>query len=95
MKTTHGKRNSNLTEQRPAQDIKNPLYHVLAITLSLLARFVASISLILVFYLIVTPIGLLMRLAGRDTMGLRDKAEKNSCRVHSKARDAKHLEKLY
>ena len=84
-----------MTKLRPEQNIKNPVFRAMVTTLSLLARFVASISLILVFYLIVTPIGLLMRLAGRDSMRLREKNSERTCRVRSKARDAKHLEKPY
>ena len=50
---------------------------------------------VLVFYLIVMPIGFLLRIVGRDPMALAEKADKNTCRVSRKARDPKHLEKLY
>ena len=73
----------------------NPVYRFLEMTWSLLVRFVTFVALVLVFYLIVTPIGLLMRLAGRDSMGIGEKTNEKTCRVYRKARDAKHLEKPY
>ena len=74
---------------------RNPVRRYLAMTWSLLVRFISYVTLVVVFYLIVTPIGLLMRIMGKDAMGLADKDDKNTCRVSSKARDPKHLEKPY
>lgn len=87
--TIPGKRSLNLTEQQ------NPVRRTVAMAWSLFVRFVSYVALVLVFYLIVTPIGLLMRIMGKDSMGLAEKADKNTCRVSSKARDPKHLEKPY
>ena len=53
------------------------------------------ILLALVFYLIVTPIAVLMRALGRDAMGQAEKSNEKSCRVVSKVRDASHVEKTY
>lgn len=85
---TYGERSSNLTKQ-------NPFHRALKMTWSLLARCVSFLVLVLVFYIIVTPIGFLMRLAGRDSMGIGDKTNEKTCRVRKSARDAKHLEKPY
>ena len=87
--TIPGKRSLSLTKQR------NPVRRYLAMTWSLLVRFLSYVALVVVFYLIVTPIGLLMRIFGRDTMRLAKKPNKDTCRVTSKARDPKHLEKPY
>ena len=86
-----------MTEQRPTQDRKrqNVAYHIFTVTWSLLVRIISSVALTIVFYLIVTPIGLLLRLTGRDPMGLGEKSNDITCRVRSKVRDAKHLEKPY
>lgn len=87
--TNPGKRSSNLTKQQ------NPVRRYWAMTWSLLVRFVSYVALVVVFYLIVTPIGLLMRIIGKDAMGLAEKTSKDTCRVTSKTRDPKHLEKPY
>ena len=60
-----------------------------------LNRIVSPIVLGIVFFLVVTPIGLIMRIAGRDPMGQVKRPEDESCRVKSKSRDAKHLENPY
>ena len=78
-----------MTEQQ------NPVRRTVAMAWLLLVRFVSYVALVLVFYLIVTPIGLLMRIVGRDSMGLAEKTSKETCRIKSKARDPKHLEKPY
>ena len=72
-----------------------PVRRYLAMTWSLLVRFLSYVALVVVFYLIVTPIGLLMRIIGKDAMGLAEKTSKDTCRVTSKTRDPKHLEKPY
>ena len=87
--TIHGKRSSNLTKQQ------NPALRIVAMAWSLLVRMVWYVVLVLVFYLIVTPIGLLLRITGRDSMGLAEMASKKTCRVSSRARDPKHVEKPY
>ena len=53
------------------------------------------ILLALVFYLVVTPIAVLMRALGRDAMGQAEKSNEKSCRIDSKVRDARHVEKTY
>ena len=54
-----------------------------------------SIALSIVFFLVVTPIGLLMRITGRDPMGVADKSDQQSCRIVSKERKAKHVKTAY
>jgi hypothetical protein len=48
-----------------------------------------------VFYLIVTPIGAIRRLLGKDPMGTRAKADAESYRVLRKPRSASHLKRQY
>ena len=58
-------------------------------------RMLVPMLLAVVFYLVVTPIGLLIRLTGRDAMGRTDKSAQQSCRVKRKLRDSSHVEKPY
>lgn len=48
-----------------------------------------------VFYLIVTPIGAVRRLLGKDPMGTRAKADVESYRILRKPRSASHLKRQY
>jgi hypothetical protein len=48
-----------------------------------------------VFYLVVTPIGILRRLLGKDPMGKRLRADTESYRVVREPRPASHLIKQY
>ena len=48
-----------------------------------------------VFYLIVTPIGALRRLLGKDPMGTRAKGNIESYRILRKPRSASHLKRQY
>jgi hypothetical protein len=48
-----------------------------------------------VFYLVVTPIGLLRRLLGKDPMGRRLKPELETYRMVCKPRPGSHLKKQY
>lgn len=48
-----------------------------------------------VFYLVVTPIGIIRRLLGKDPMGKRLRADMESYRVVRKPRPASHLTKQY
>jgi Saxitoxin biosynthesis operon protein SxtJ len=48
-----------------------------------------------VFYLVVTPIGMIRRLLGKDPMGKQIKADINSYRVLRKPRAASHLRRQY
>ena len=48
-----------------------------------------------VFYLVVTPIGVLRRLFGKDPMGKKLKSDVDSYRVLRKPRSASHLTRQY
>jgi hypothetical protein len=48
-----------------------------------------------IFYLVVTPIGLIRRLLGKDPMGVQLKADVDSYRVIRKPRPATHLRRQY
>jgi hypothetical protein len=48
-----------------------------------------------VFYLVVTPIGAVRRLLGKDPMGIKSKGAVESYRVLRKARSASHLKRQY
>jgi hypothetical protein len=61
----------------------------------LLNRIVSPLVLGIVFFAVVTPIGLVMRLLGKDPLAHGKHDEANSFRVPSQARDAKHLERPY
>ena len=61
----------------------------------LLNRIVSPIILGIVFYVVVTPMGLIMRATGRDPMRKAEKSNQTSSRVKSNVRDASHLEKPY
>ena len=84
-KMTNGKRSLNLTESR------NGKLSIISALGDLLLRAVLA----LVFFLIVTPIGVVMRLLGRDAMRCADKSDAVSCRVISKNRDKNHVRKPY
>lgn len=49
----------------------------------------------LVFYLLVTPIGLVMRLMGKDPMTRGFDAEAKTYRVVKEGRDGKHMERQF
>jgi len=49
----------------------------------------------LLFYLLILPAGLIMRLAGKDPLQRKPMPEKPSYRVVSKSRPAKHMEKPF
>ena len=61
----------------------------------ILNKIVAPIVLGLVFYLVVTPTGLVMRLAGKDPLSLKTPAGRESLRVASHTRDRDHMERPY
>ena len=61
----------------------------------LLNRVVSPIVLGIVFFVVVTPMGLIMRATGRNPMGKIEKSTQTTARVKSNARDASHLEKPY
>jgi|GEM_PF-2902456 len=48
------------------------IYLFCSSVLKILNSFLSAIILILIFYLIVTPIGLILRLAGKDLLGLKN-----------------------
>lgn len=60
----------------------------------LLHRIVSPIVLGVIFFLVVTPFGIVMRLFGGDPMARRAKS-KRTCRVESVVRDPKHMERPY
>lgn len=47
------------------------------------------------FFLLIAPIGILMRLFGKDTLNNKLSAEQSSYRVVTKVRDKKHLERPF
>jgi hypothetical protein len=49
----------------------------------------------LVFYVVVTPIGIIRRMLGKDPMGRRIRPELNTYRVEREPRPASHLTKQY
>ena len=61
----------------------------------LLNRIVSPIVLGIVFFLVVTPMGLIMRLTGRDPMARKSRDDRGTCRVLSEKRNSKHLEHPY
>jgi hypothetical protein len=61
----------------------------------LLNRIVSPIVLGIVFFAVITPLGWLMRLFGRDPLAQGKDAEPDCFRVRSQARDPKHLERPY
>lgn len=73
----------------------NRVYHVWMRFGLLLNRIVSPIVLGVVFFLVVTPIGLVMRLTGRNPMNKTGDTKEGSLRVNCEARDAKHLERPY
>ncbi len=60
----------------------------------LLHRIVSPLVLGVVFFLVVTPFGIVMRLFGGDPMA-RKAESKGTCRKDSVARDPKHMERPY
>ena len=61
----------------------------------LLNKIVSPIVLGIVFFVVVTPLGLIMRMTGRDPMRRSEKSDQDSCRVKSNVRDASHFERPY
>lgn len=73
----------------------NRVYHVWMRFGLLLNRIVSPIVLGVVFFLVVTPTGLIMRLTGNNPMNKTGDAKDGSLRVRCEVRDAKHLERPY
>ena len=61
----------------------------------MLNRIVSPIVLGIVFFLVVTPMGLIMRLTGRDPMARKSRDDRATCRVPSEDRKSEHLEHPY
>ena len=61
----------------------------------ILNRIVSPVVLGIVFFLVVTPMGLIMRLAGRNPVKGHASENGDSYRVASKARKPDHLERPY
>lgn len=61
----------------------------------LLNRIVSPIVLGIVFFVVVTPVGLLMRITGRNPMKKIVDADQDSYRVKSASKDANHLERPF
>ena len=55
----------------------------------------SKILLGVVFYLVITPIGIIRRLLGKDPMGMRPRDDVDSYRVIRKPRPASHLKRQY
>ena len=47
------------------------------------------------FFLLIAPIGIIMRLFGKDTLGNKLSEDQTSYRITTKVRDKKHLEKPF
>jgi hypothetical protein len=73
----------------------NPVYRGWMRFGLLLNRVVSPIVLGIVFFVVLTPMGWLMRLAGRNPLAHGKEAGPSTFRVPSKARDPKHLERPY
>ena len=74
--------------------LKNVYYYWMRFGL-LLNIIVSPIVLGIVFFLVVTPMGLVMRMFRKDPMKQIVKSEEKTCRVQSISRDPSHLEKPY
>jgi ABC-type uncharacterized transport system permease subunit len=73
-----------------ARRLLNPFYLFYMSILKIINYFLTSAVLILIFYLIVTPTGLILRLCGKDLLGLKDK---NSDSYWIKKEDGLNLNK--
>ncbi|MEQ1802087.1 MAG: SxtJ family membrane protein [Gammaproteobacteria bacterium] len=61
----------------------------------LMSRITTPVIMGVVFYLVITPMGLVMRLAGKDSMARRPREPKSSYRIASTATPPERLEKPF
>lgn len=61
----------------------------------LISRVTTPLVLGLVYFAMITPVGVMMRLAGRDALARRFDAAKPSYRIPSRRRSREHMEKPY
>ncbi len=72
-----------------------PVYRVWMTLAVILGYFVSRILLSLIYYLVVTPIGLIMRLIGKDLLDLKLKDRESYWHVRDEEYDPKQTEKMY
>ena len=72
-----------------------PVYKVWMSLAVILGFFVSRILLSLIFYLVVTPIGLIMRLWGKDLLDMKLKDRDSYWHVRSEEYDPRRTEKMY
>ena len=72
-----------------------PVYKVWMGLAVILGFFVSRILLSLIFYLVVTPIGLIMRLWGKDLLDMKLKDRDSYWHVRSEEYDPRRTEKMY
>lgn len=72
-----------------------PVYRVWMTLAVILGYFMSRVLLSIIFYLVVTPIGLIMRLIGKDLLDLRMKDRDSYWHVRDDEDDPKRTEKMY
>ncbi len=72
-----------------------PVYHWWMRFGLLMSRITTPLIMGIVFYLVITPMGLVMRLAGKDYMARRLHGQAQSYRIKSEATPPKRLEKPF
>jgi hypothetical protein len=72
-----------------------PVYKVWMSLAVVLGFFVSRLLLAIIFYLVVTPIGLIMRLLGKDLLDIKLKDRDSYWHVRSGEYDPKRTEKMY
>ena len=72
-----------------------PVYRVWMTLAVILGYFVSRILLSVIYYLVVTPIGLIMRLIGKDLLDLKLKDRDSYWHVRDDEYDPKRTEKMY
>jgi hypothetical protein len=72
-----------------------PVYHWWMRFGLLLSKITTPLIMGIVFYLVITPMGLVMRLAGKDSMARRLHQQVQSYRIKSEATPPKRLEKPF
>lgn len=75
--------------------ILRPLYKVWMIIAIILGNIITRIILVIAFYLLITPIGLLARLTGKEFLARSLESDKSSYWEKRSAKDAGNLEKQF
>lgn len=78
-----------------APNALRPVYRVWMRFGLLMSRITTPVIMAVVFYLVITPMGLVMRLLGKDTLARRLRDEATSYRIDSTATPPKRLEKPF